>query len=51
MLTLTEGLAQGELLGSRLTRQEVMRHLTSLASAMKRMPSRVRREYSAEGLG
>ena len=41
VLTLTEGLAQGELLGSRLTRQEVMRHLTSLASAMKRMPDDV----------
>jgi hypothetical protein len=41
VLTLTEGLAQGELLGSRLTRAEVSRHLGALASAMKNMPDEV----------
>jgi len=38
VLTLTEGLAQGELLASRLTRAEVTRQLVVLASAMKGMP-------------
>lgn len=38
VLTLTEGLEQGELLASRLTRAEVMKHLSALASAMKHMP-------------
>lgn len=41
VLTLTDGLAQGELLGSRLTRAEVSRHLGALASAMKTMPDEV----------
>jgi hypothetical protein len=38
VLTLTEGLEQGELLSSRLTRTEVLRQLNVLASAMKAMP-------------
>lgn len=39
VLTLTEGLEQGELLSSRLTRAEVTRQLQVMASAMKRMPA------------
>ena len=38
VLTLTEGLAQGELLSSRLTRAEVTRQLEVMASALRRMP-------------
>ena len=43
VLTLTDGLAESELLGSRLTRAEVTRHLGTLASAMKNMPDDVTR--------
>lgn len=38
VLTLTEGLEEGELLGSRLTRAEVTRQLGVLASALRSLP-------------
>jgi uncharacterized protein with HEPN domain len=39
VLTLTEGLEDEELLGSRLTRQEVLRHLRQWAEAAEGMPT------------
>jgi uncharacterized protein with HEPN domain len=41
VLTLTEGLEQGELLASRLTRAEVARQLAVLASALRNLPPRL----------
>lgn len=38
VLTLTEGLEEGELLGSRLTRAETTRQLGILASALRALP-------------
>jgi uncharacterized protein with HEPN domain len=38
VLTLTEGLEEGELLGSRLTRREVTRQLVILANALRALP-------------
>ena len=40
VLTLTDGLEEGELLASRLTRTEVSRQLGVLASALRTLPSK-----------
>ncbi len=40
VLTLTDGLEEGELLASRLTRAEVSRQLTVLASTLRSLPEK-----------